>query len=152
LILRCLRERQERSQEAGLLNKITQVKSEQRAVRKRKAEILVGQKKYNEALEELKRAEQVETNPADTRTKIGLLYVEQGNFDDADEYQPGAGASRTITASILSRHVYTELSRATRRSASSTRFPPKQQHYVESRLQLAYLYDKKNKYDEALSG
>src|SRR5258708_38900341 len=148
-----LRERQERPQDALVYyNKITQVNPNNELVRKRKAEILVGQKKYNEALDELKRAEQVETNPADTRTKIGLLYVKQGNFDDAaTEFNLVLGSEpKNYRVHYYLGTVYTELSESDKAIAEFNKIPTDNEHYIESRLQLAYLYDKQNKYDQAL--
>jgi tetratricopeptide (TPR) repeat protein len=46
--------------------------------------------------------------------------------------------------------VYTELSENDRAIAEFDKIPGDNEHYVESRLQLAYLYDKQNKYDQAL--
>ena len=148
-----LRERQERPQDALVYyNKITEINPNNELVRKRKAEILVGQKKYDQALDELKRVEQVETNPADTRTKIGLLYVEQGNFDDAaTEFNLVLGSEQgNYRVHYYLGTVYTELSESAKAIAEFHKIPKDNEHYVESRLQLAYLYDKQNKYDDAL--
>ncbi len=155
MILRCCANGRTGAQDALVYyNKITQINPNNELVRKRKAEILVGQKKYNEALDELKRAEQVETNPADTRTKIGLLYVEQGELRRRrDRVQPGAGLrARQLPRPLLSRH---RVHRAVRirqgDRRSSDKIPDDNEHYVESRLQLAYPYDKENDYDEAIA-
>ncbi len=46
--------------------------------------------------------------------------------------------------------VYTELSESDKAITEFGKIPADNEHYVESRLQLAYLYDKQNKYDDAL--
>src|SRR5260370_17208731 len=102
-----------------------EVKRKNELVRKRKAEIPVGQKKYAEALDELKKAEQVETNPADTRTKIGLLYVEQGNFDEAaTEFNLVLGSEpNNYRVHYYLGTVYTELTQTANPTAQSSHIP-----------------------------
>ena len=46
--------------------------------------------------------------------------------------------------------VYTELSEYDKAIAEFAKIPPDNEHYTDSRLQLAYMYDKQNKYDQAL--
>jgi tetratricopeptide (TPR) repeat protein len=84
LDLAVLRELQNRPKDAiAIYQKILQTDAHNDAVRKRLAELYGGDSKLQEAVAQLQREEQLETNPADTRTKIGLLYFERGDFDRA---------------------------------------------------------------------
>ena len=46
---------------------------------------------------------------------------------------------------------YTELNENDKAIAEFNKIPESSDHYVESRLQLAYLYDKAKKYDDAIA-
>ncbi len=72
--LALLRELEDKPQDAiDLYRKVLAADPGNDTARKRLAELYVGQKKFDQALTELQQLERLETNPDDTRVKIGLL-------------------------------------------------------------------------------
>ncbi|HVN64042.1 MAG TPA: tetratricopeptide repeat protein, partial [Candidatus Binataceae bacterium] len=154
LDLALLRERQDKPQEAvAYYKRIERIDPHNELVLRRMAEIDLGKQKYTEALNELKQLEQVEANPVDTRTKIGLLYLQNNDFDKAAiEFNLALGAEpNNYRVRYFLGTVYSELGETHRAISEFKTIPPNDENYVDSRLQIAYLFDKRNKYDQALS-
>src|SRR5260370_4137425 len=64
-------------------NKVLQINPTNGTALKLLAQLHVGEKNYDRALTDLKKLEVIETDPADTRTKIGLLYLQSQDYDRA---------------------------------------------------------------------
>src|SRR5271154_3534082 len=154
LDLAVLRELQGRPKDAiALYQKILQTDPNNDEVHKRLAVLYGGDKSVDTAVtQQLQREEQLETNPSDTRTKIGLLFFERGDFDRAaTEFNLVLGSEpNNYRVHYYLGTVYSELDEDDKAVTEFQKISPGADHYVESRLQLAYLYDKALKYDDAI--
>ena len=106
-------------------NKVLQVNPNNQQALKLLAQLHVGQKNFESAIGDLKKLEGTETNPADTRMKIGLLYLERGDTTApppsstwCSDRSPTTTGSITIWAPLIP-----SSTRLIRRSTSTTRFP-----------------------------
>ncbi len=154
LDLGVLREAEGKQQDAiGLYQKILQINPNNEMVRRHLADIYVGEKKYDQALGEFRRLEESSTTPTDTRIKIGLLYFERGDYDRAaTEFNLVLGSEPDNSrVHYYLGTVYTELNENSKAASEFGKIPKGADHYVESRLQLAYLDDKDKRYDDAIA-
>ena len=155
LDLAVLRELQGRPKDAiALYQKILQTDPTNDEVHKRLAVLYGGDKNVDAAVgQQLQHQEQLETNPADTRTKIGLLFFERGDFDRAaTEFNLVLGAEpNNYRVHYYLGTVYTELGENDKAIDEFKTIPEDDEHYVEARLQLAYLDDKDSNYDKAIA-
>ena len=122
-------------------------------VRRRLGGLLVGERKFDEALEEYEEIEDLETDPRETRTKIGLVYFEKGDYDAAI-----TAFNLVLAASPGDNRVryYLGVAYAAAKEPGEARreldtIPSDARQYIDARLHLAYLYQKDGDLDDAIA-
>jgi len=154
LDLALLRELQARPKDAiALYQEVLHADPNNEAARKRLAELYGGDSKLAQAVAELQRQEELNITPADTRTKLGLVHFERGDFERAaTEFNLVLGSQPdNYRVHYYLGTVDTDLGENQQAIDQFRQRPITDDHYVQSRLQLAYLYDKRNDYDNAIA-
>ena len=149
-----LRELQNRPKDAiAIYQRILQTDPNNDDVHHRLAELYGDDKKVDAAVAALHRRDQLATTPADTRTKIGLLFFERGDFDRAaTEFNLVLGAEPdNDRVRYYLGIVYTELNENEKALATFDQIPASDSRYADSRLQEANLYDKQSDYAHAIA-
>jgi len=114
--------------------------------------MLAGQKRYDEALEEFRQLERIEADPTQTRLKIGLIYLEKGDFESAAtelNLVRRANPDDHSVAYYLG-IVYSETGESDRARETLGSVPSDSPLYAESRLQMAYLDQREDDLDGAV--
>lgn len=141
------------TQEANLLyRRVLALDPGNEVARRRLAGILAGQKRYDEALEEFRQLERIEADPTETRLKIGLIYLEKGDFASAAtelNLVRSANPNDHSVAYYLG-IVYSETGELGRARDVLRSVPPSSPLYAEARLQMAYLAQREDDLDSAV--
>ena len=75
--------RQRPESAANIYRRVLVLDPENEIARERLAGLLIGQKKFTEALAHFRALERIEDDPTETRVKIALVYLDQGDYDRA---------------------------------------------------------------------
>jgi tetratricopeptide (TPR) repeat protein len=120
--------------------------------RKRLGELYVGQNKLNEALAQFEKLESAEADPRETRIKIGLISFERGDFDRAaTEFNLVlAGDPDNDRARYYLGATYSELKSDDKALEQFERIPEKSDLFLDARVQIAYLLDRRDQTQKAI--
>lgn len=141
------------SQEANLLyRRVLALDPGNEVARRRLAGMLAGQKRYDEALQEFRQLERIEADPTETRLKIGLIYLEKGDFDAAATELNLVRRENPDDHSVAYYLgiVYAETGEVKRSRDVLATVPADSPLYAESRLQMAYLAQREDDLDSAV--
>ncbi len=111
-----------------------------------------GQNKLDEALRQFETLQGSETDPRETRIKIGLISFEKGDFERAaTEFNLVlAGDPENDRARYYLGATYIEMRADDKALEAFERVSEKSELYVDSRVQAAYLYDRKEQTQKAI--
>jgi tetratricopeptide (TPR) repeat protein len=103
-------------------------------------------------LNEFQVLEKLAINNQDVRTKIGVIYFEEGRLDGAIaqfalvlSFRPNDHRARYYLATVRAEREEFE-----RAAEEFKRIPLSSRFYVDSQIQLAFIFEKQNKIDEAI--
>jgi tetratricopeptide (TPR) repeat protein len=115
-------------------------------------ELYVGQNKLDEALKQFESLQGTEVDPRETRIKIGLISFEKGDFERAaNEFNLVlAGDPENDRARYYLGATYVEMKADDKALESFERVSEKSELYLDSRVQAAYLYDRKDQTQKAI--
>src|SRR5262249_52946343 len=106
----------------------------------------------DEALSQFRELERVDTDPREARTKIGLIYLEKGEPEQA-----AAEFNLVLAAEPENWRVryylgsaYTDMQQSDRAIAEFGRIPASSEYYVDARIQRAYLLQKSGRLPQAV--
>jgi tetratricopeptide (TPR) repeat protein len=131
-----------RPEDANLLyRRVLSLDPGNEVARRRLAGMLVGQKKYDEALEEFRRLESIESDPSETRLKIGLIYFEKGDYESATAEFNLVRRARPGDPTVLYYLgvVHSETGEPERARALLEEIGEDEKLYVDARLQLVFI-------------
>jgi tetratricopeptide (TPR) repeat protein len=122
-------------------------------VRKRLGGLYIGQKKLDEALLQFHVLETIEPDPEETRIKIALIYFEKGEYDRAATElnlvlaaEPDNDRVRYYLGSV-----YAETKEYPKALEIFEKVKPEAEFYVDSRVQIAAIYQKQDKGGAAIA-
>jgi tetratricopeptide (TPR) repeat protein len=122
-------------------------------IRRRLGGLLVGERKFDEALEQLQEIEGLETDPSETRIKIGLVSFEKGDHDGAITSFNLVLASNPDDDRV--RYYLAVAYAAAKQPAEAIRefsqIPSGSRYYVDARIQLGTLYQQVDAVDAGIA-
>ena len=132
--------------------RLLQVNAQNAWARRRLGELYVGQNKLDEALRQFETLQGSENDPRETRIKIGLISFEKGDFERAaTEFNLVlAGDPDNDRARYYLGATYIEMRADDKALEAFERVSEKSELYVDSRVQAAYLYDRKEETQKAI--